>query len=182
MGYNILAGNEPHCHGTKDLGGSEEWIASEFSTMQAREVSDESRRLLASLGWDAQMTVYETCTTTLQLSQYLGAEWIADDLIDMMMSHLSARNAADPNAASEIVIAPLYFAFAVEQAYHTNDYSPSVHPFLRALEARMKEPGRRWLFFPVFVTPGHWIAMFIDFEKKSFSYGRSHCEHFTGLA
>ncbi|KAK6984674.1 hypothetical protein R3P38DRAFT_2806295 [Favolaschia claudopus] len=68
----------------------------------------------------------------------LSNAWLSDDHIDMMMTDLSARLAAEPELAQRVLIAPLAFS----------------------------RTGLTELHFPIHIHGNHWIAGTVDFKQR----------------
>lgn len=104
---------------------------------------------------------------TSKLATLLGEDWISEDIIDMMMSRLSARLKASPGPiSSHTIIGTLAFSAALK--FSKNQAS---HPLLKRYADEVKNLEKTLLIFPIHTGGNHWIVGFVDFERRTFGYG-----------
>ncbi|KAJ7039794.1 hypothetical protein C8F04DRAFT_949367, partial [Mycena alexandri] len=135
---------------------------------QDREALTVTKGLFETLGWN---TVIWGRWTHLHLATLLSWQWLTDDHIDMMMTDLSARVAADPELSKTVLVAPLAFSNALKAA---TKYGKADAPLLARYEAHIKKHGFKRLYFPDHLNKNHWIAGRIDFERELLGTGDSH--------
>jgi len=156
---------------------SEAWL--NLKAKQGGEVQEEleeaesmkkATTLLSAIGWDAPVCGLGTSTT--ELSKLLSAEWISDELMDMMMGDLSfwART-SNPNVSPDVKIGTTLLSQAIVGAARSKDYSKQSAPFLYRYERAVKMSECSQLYFPAHVHGNHWVAINVDFKKREFSYG-----------
>ncbi|KAJ7661512.1 hypothetical protein DFH06DRAFT_1089007 [Mycena polygramma] len=134
---------------------------------QDREALMVTKLLFKTMGWNTKISGQ---WTHLHLAKILSWQWLSDDHIDMLMTDLSARVAADPELAKTVLIAPLAFSEALKRASNKN-YTKEDAPLLARYEAHIKEHGFKHLYFPSHVNKNHWIAGRIDFEGRRIGTG-----------
>ncbi|KAJ7659817.1 hypothetical protein DFH06DRAFT_1326842 [Mycena polygramma] len=119
---------------------SDGWLTSELGKSgldrEDREALMTAKSLLDTLGWDTKI---RGSWTTSTLAIILSGAWLSDDHIDMMMADLSARVAADPELAAEILIAPLAFSEAIKKGAGKATYTPQETPLLSRYEEHIKK-------------------------------------------
>ncbi|KAJ7192803.1 hypothetical protein GGX14DRAFT_406017 [Mycena pura] len=152
---------------------SRDWLTTELGkpdlASEDREALDTAGSLLDTLGWDTKLG---TTWTTFNLAMVLGAAWLTDDHIDMMMADLSARVAAEPALVDKLLIAPLGFAMAITNAATSKTYNREDSTLLAQYEEHIKNVGLAQLYFPVNVRANHWIAGLVNFKEGLIGTGK----------
>ncbi|KAJ7488492.1 hypothetical protein B0H11DRAFT_2406543, partial [Mycena galericulata] len=154
---------------------SRDWIQTELEKPDLEsgdlDALTTANSLLDTLGWDTKI---HGSWTTFNLSIILSYSWLSDDHIDMMMADLSARLAADPELAADVMIAPLAFAVAIMNGAANKTYTRQDSTLLARYEEHIKKNGLMHLYFPLHIHNNHWIAGLIDFELGLIGTGDSH--------
>ncbi|KAG1724045.1 uncharacterized protein EDB91DRAFT_1255416 [Suillus paluster] len=127
-----------------------------------------AEKKLAVLPWNA--SVQGPAATTSRMTKHLRLflsddKWLSDMLIDMMPACLVTDLYAKP---ADIIIANTCFSNAILRFRETHWKSQN-----NPLEKFAESAGtHRYLYAPIY-TEGHYIALEIDFETKSFRYSNS---------
>ncbi|KAJ7504710.1 hypothetical protein B0H11DRAFT_1709383 [Mycena galericulata] len=157
---------------------SRDWIQTELEKPDLEsgdlDALTTANSLLDTLGWDTKI---HGSWTTFNLSIILSYSWLSDDHIDMMMADLSARLAADPELAADVMIAPLAFAVAIMNGAANKTYTRQDSTLLARYEEHIKKNGLTHLYFPLHIHNNHWIAGLIDFELGLIGTGESGDSH-----
>ena len=128
-----------------------------------------ARQILASLGWNVDLTYLRRTVTSAHLATLLGTMWLNDDHIDMMMEELSKEVASDPVLVKKTIIAKLLFA---QQVLHAKGkYTRKNALLLCRYEKHIKDNNTEELYFPINVNANHWIAGCIHFKRRTISFG-----------
>ncbi|KAJ7433925.1 hypothetical protein B0H11DRAFT_1758325 [Mycena galericulata] len=133
-----------------------------------REALTVTKGLFETMGWNTKIW---GDWTHLDLAKILSWQWLSDDHIDMLMTDLSSRVAADPELAKTVLVAPLAFSEALKRAANKN-YTKEDAPLLARYEAHIKKYGFKRLYFPNHINKNHWIAGRIDFDRKLIGTGQ----------
>ena len=115
------------------------------------------------IGWHIELPYLQGTTSTLDLVTFLGSGWMNSDHMDMMIEALSHRLPSD----SKVVLAPLILAQNIYNFVHGKRESRLLKRYVNGV----KEGKIQQIYFPVHVHDQHWIAAYIDFEKKCFGVG-----------
>lgn len=134
--------------------------------------AEEARDGLASLPWDEEYQALDMVGMRMEtLGIMLSDEWWSDEHIDMCVTYLAQRVHVDPLLSETTVVARLRFMQEVEAAARQKAYGRDACSFLKHYKALFLEHGCKRLLFPVHMNGNHWIAMEIDFCKKTIRHG-----------
>lgn len=138
--------------------------------------ANEARNAFAVLPWDEEYHTSNTVgTRTEVLAVMLSDEWWSDEHIDMCTTYLAQRARSDPSLRKSTVVACLRFTQELEAAARRNTYGKSASLFLQHYKSLFLDHGRERLLFPVHMNGNHWIAMEINFCKRTIRHGMISC-------
>ncbi|TFY61180.1 hypothetical protein EVJ58_g4673 [Rhodofomes roseus] len=153
---------------------SEEWLGRWGERVNIK-ATDEARDALQTLGWNSDYRALDAASSVAVLALLVSDEWLNDDIIDMFMSYFGRQARLDSSLRRSVVVAPLAFSHAIASAAAENTngsrYGELARPLLKHYKALLSEHGRSDLYFPVNVDQQHWVALHVDFNKKTISYG-----------
>jgi hypothetical protein len=128
--------------------------------------------LFGSVGWNSDIPGHMYKTT--YLPQILSNWRLCDVVMEMMVEHLRARLLQDPALAATTIILPAPFHQVFAVAANNDRYDEKTLPStLRTLEVTIKQGGQRHVYLGVFVNGNHEIAAYLNFEKRTISYGEA---------
>jgi len=162
------------------------WIDSNITARLERSASpelkpfEEARQRLLTIRWNEQTEIPGAATpsTTFDFVGFLGTHWLTDTHIDMMFRNLSDRAEQVESLDSFIIIEDLRFMADINKATSARDHNEPLTRFLRRLEERIISRSTKsdTLLFPAHLPKHkHWVAIKIDFDAETISYG----EHFV---
>ncbi|KAF9784786.1 hypothetical protein BJ322DRAFT_1196341 [Thelephora terrestris] len=129
----------------------------------------QAKDLINELPWNKSLRLGGT--TTLEFAGFLGASWLSDTQINMMIRVLQNRLKTDVDTGKEVLVEPIEFTWELE-AVGRGFTDPGSSPYLLRL-AEQVQNGVTSIWFPVNVNGCHWIAGKVDFEECTFAFGDS---------
>jgi len=137
---------------------------------------EDARQRLLTIRWNEQTKIPGAATpsTTFDFAGFLGTHWLTDTHINMMFRNLSDRAEKVESLDSFIVIEDLRFMGDINKATSACDHNKPLTTFLRRLEERIMSGSMKsdTLLFPAHLPKHkHWVAIKIDFEAETISYG-----------
>lgn len=163
--------------GRERWGPAAKWLdkcCANATTAQRKALFAKAKSLLGNLGWNVPVLCLGAqpgFTTTLQFTKLFRNQWLSNDLLDMMVTHLATR--LKKNGDSRIIIGALSFSESVLRAAKDGNYTPERAPQLARYTASLKEGGYERMLFPLFMNDNHWIAVELDLKKQEILYGTS---------
>ena len=141
-----------------------------LDTLEKRTHDDNTKLLLkeiasmiSCISWNVELPYLRETTTTLDLVTFLGSGWLNNDHIDMMVEAVSHRLPSD----SKVILAPLSFAQNIFNFVRGKGETWLLKRYVNGV----REGKIQQIYFPVHVHNQHWIAAYLDFEKKRFGVG-----------
>ena len=107
--------------------------------------------------------------TTLDFAGFLGASWLSDTQINMMVNVLQKRVGIE-ELTERALIEPIEFTWELEFV-GAGSTDPQVSPYLLRVVDQVQD-GITAIWFPVNVGGCHWIAGRVDFETWTFEFGK----------
>lgn len=143
------------------------------SKMLAREVRD----MLSTIGWGVRIQAFNASADAILLGRILNdvdeESWINDDIIDMKLTHLSLLARKNPRL-NHVMFAPVQFEEYLRQGFVKRTYRKEDGvSLLHRYHDGVKNAGKTELW--TIGNPGrnHWVAVMVDFSKRTIHYGRS---------
>ncbi|KLO19401.1 hypothetical protein SCHPADRAFT_992903 [Schizopora paradoxa] len=149
-------------------------LCTNTTTPRQKALFGKAKSLLETLGWDAPVLCLGAqpgFTTTLQFTRLFRNQWLSNDLLDMMVTHLAAR--LRKSSESRVVICALSFSESVIRASKDGNYAPEKAPQLARYAAFLKEGGYERMLFPLFVNDNHWVTVELHLKKWEIKIGNS---------
>ena len=107
-----------------------EWLKEQsYSGLMALEVK-RALTVFDTMSWQAPVNAFHVNIMSLQLSKFLGEDWISDDFIDMMMSQLAEKVKADPRVSENVMIRTLAFSRIITHAESKKNRNKKMDPLL----------------------------------------------------
>lgn len=142
---------------------SEEWLSKVSKTGEAAVTMAHAQDLFPAVPWKGNGG---RSASVLEFTNLLGTGWITDELIDMMMAHLAHRARAQFHV-KRVFIANSRLAEAIKGITP----SGNTPPLLSKCQDQIVTLNYELLLFPAHVHGNHWVAVAIDFGKKSVAIG-----------
>ncbi|TFY61742.1 hypothetical protein EVJ58_g4317 [Rhodofomes roseus] len=170
---DVLVGDGEGSQAADHLARAEEWLT-RWGRGIVKEV-DEARDGLAMIPWGVDYRALNAVGTIIDvLATFLSDDWLSDEHINMFATHLANRVRRKPALAKSVVVAGLAFAREIEAAACMKPCDYKLSSFLRDYKELFTLHGRKRLLFPVYVvTARHWVAVEVNFQTNSISYGDS---------
>ena len=130
---------------------------------------------LQHLSWNGVIQGPIDPVTTSQLSRMLGTSWIGSDTVNLLVGRLNERLKAcqDEGDHIDIIIASSDLSNTIKRISSIKKLKKrNVPGGLQHIEAQIKEaktPVK--LYMPLFVNENHWVAILIDFDNCTVSWG-----------
>ncbi|KAF9780748.1 hypothetical protein BJ322DRAFT_1011530 [Thelephora terrestris] len=112
--------------------------------------------------------------TSLALAGFLGAAWLSDIQIDMMIDTLRERMRIEERAEEAIIESAV---FSREIWLVSKGTKEPTSKFLSRVTDQIRGTHAKALWFPIYVDNCHWIAGRVDFERRTFAFGDSMVVH-----
>ncbi|KAF4618012.1 hypothetical protein D9613_012840 [Agrocybe pediades] len=158
------------------------WLRNEGQRLNSTalpETIEKATRLLDNLHWNTPIrpisSHFSYIATTLFLAKFLGTFWLNDEHINMMIEQLRENASKRTSGTAQqlqtlsTVVEDLSFPLAIHNL--PKDLSKEKNKRIIRLGQLAKDGTMKKLYFPLHVNSTHWIAVMIDFEGKSFSFG-----------
>ncbi|KAI0671454.1 hypothetical protein C8Q78DRAFT_1153176 [Trametes maxima] len=158
---------------------AETWVAEWASRQDLFMLASEVRGVMDLLPWGEDVQVLGAATQPVTLANLLSDEWLDDELIDMLFTHLSERVAQDTTSDGGTIVGTLAFLHCISAVYGRKEPSGSTAVLVQLKTCILHEGAKR-LYFPANLDNRHWVAFCIDFEKKRISFGDSLVESSAG--
>lgn len=131
---------------------------------------------LMTLTWDMDVNCGRVRTTALEISRCLRNVWLSSKELDIMMAHIATKART---VIPTVIITTSFFVQSANSMLSQNDtnYKGSMSQaaqFLRSVQDLVRE-GHNVLYAPVNIQNCHWIALRIDFTKRTMEYGGYCC-------
>ena len=140
-----------------------------YSGLMALEVK-RALTVFDTMSWQAPVNAFHVNIMSLQLSKFLGEDWISDDFIDMMMSQLAEKVKADPRVSENVMTRTLAFSQIITHAESKKNRNKKMDPLLCWYEEEVKKTKKMLLYFPIHTGSNHWIIGYINFKTRVFGY------------
>jgi hypothetical protein len=151
---------------------SEAWLNREAQRGgEEAESMKKATMLLSAIGWDAPIHALGSSTTTAEFSKLLRAEWISDELMNMMMEDLSFQARTNPTTLPDIKIGTVPLLQAIVRVAQSKNYMKQSAPLLYRYECAVQSSECSQLYLPAHVHGNHWVAIKVDFKKQEVSFG-----------
>ena len=126
----------------------------------------QARSLIEKLPWNKPL--HFGGASTLEFAGFLGASWLSDTQINMMVDILQNRMVIEEHTEGAH-IEPLIFAW--ELIFVGNgSKDPLTSSYLLRLVDQI-QAGATAIWFPINVNKNHWIAGRVDFKNHTFAFG-----------
>ncbi|KAG1721841.1 hypothetical protein EDB19DRAFT_1587141, partial [Suillus lakei] len=146
------------------------WLQDKRVAGHDPELFCEAEKLLHLLPWNKSVCGPAALTgrKTKCLASFLSdEEWLSEAVIDMMTACLFSRLSAN---REDVIISNTSFSDAILVARDMS-YHDKPRPLLQKIEENAKK--HRYLYAPIHIyTKDHYVAFAIDFQTKSFNYGK----------
>lgn len=131
-----------------------------------KDVIMQAKNLIEKLPWNERLS--SGGATTLELAGFLGASWLSDTQINMMVKVLRTRIETEDYTECALV-EPIEFTWELESVSR-GWTDPKSSPYLSRLAKRVQD-GVTAIWFPINVRGSHWIVGRVDFENHTFAFG-----------
>lgn len=154
----------------KMIGHQKQWRSSiqwlELIT-HPEDIVVQAKRLIEKLPWNGPLCFGGA--STIEYAGFIGASWLTDTQIDMMVNVLRGRMAAEGHTKWALV-EPITLAW--ELVIIGNEQRDAlVSPYLSRLADQI-QAGIAEIWFPINMNQNHWIAGRVDFENCTFAFGK----------
>ncbi|KAF4590802.1 hypothetical protein EYR40_009399 [Pleurotus pulmonarius] len=121
------------------------------------------------IGWNTPLA-QRPFVASFELAPLLGTAWLSDEHIDLMIEVISDRIKEEGVRTS--IVAPLNLSASITLR-GTKKETASSKRQLDEIKSEIQSKGVTRMYFPVHVNGNHWIAAFVDFERRTYGYGDS---------
>lgn len=153
------------------------WLNSLIKNRTTNKNSERAAQVLATLEhlvWTQYWHAIGGGVSVTGLASLLAKNsWLTTDHINAAIYHVYSRLNLRSELASSNLVAPLSFSDAV-MSYSTSSEKntiPTMHPYLQSYTNVFRSKKRARIYFPVNINNNHWIAVCVDFENRTVSYG-----------
>ena len=153
----------------KVIGDQKQWNSSvrwlELITHPEDTVA-QTKSFVGGLPWNKQL-----CSiggSTLEFAGFLGASWLSDTQIDMMVNVLRSRMTTEEQIKGTL-LEPMVLSWELV-IVSTEKKGPMISPYLSRLTDQIKA-GIMTIWFPINVNENHWVAGRVDCENYTFAFG-----------
>lgn len=137
------------------------------------EVVIQAQKILHELPWNASSNLYGVATTTVDISRFLGTQWLSDTCLDIIIGYLNDRLKQNPQNMKNTMIASLPIMHEILRGHATKNFS-NARGLLRIMKRVINAPEGdclQHLYLPAFIHGAHWAVIHVDFEKLCIEYG-----------
>ncbi|KAG0694678.1 hypothetical protein DFH29DRAFT_1006122 [Suillus ampliporus] len=149
-----------------------DWLQTQMEKDGGMRVFHDAYEQLSILPWNRSLHGEAACNlrSTLTLALLLSPNyWLSEAVIDVMTACLVSRL---PNERPDVLIVNTSFADAIHSMWNITSYDGLEHKAFHNLKESVKK--HRIMYAPMHLqTKDHYVMFWIDFERKSFSYGDS---------
>ncbi|KAF4569611.1 hypothetical protein EYR36_009408 [Pleurotus pulmonarius] len=124
---------------------------------------------LKVIGWNTPLA-QRPFVASFELAPLLGTAWLSDEHIDLMIEVISDRIKEEGVRTS--IVAPLNLSVSITLRGMKKETASSKRQ-LDEIKSEIQSKGVTRMYFPVHVNGNHWIAAFVDFERRTYGYGDS---------
>jgi hypothetical protein len=132
----------------------------------AKEIAD----VLGHISWKNPLTVLNArgLVPISGVRQLLSDRWISDDIIQMLLEWMRIRANSSGTATSGAFICNLHFQTAVRSCQKSGDFNST---YLKRIHKLVEQSKHTHLYTILHVNDNHWIALCIDFQRKTIAHG-----------
>ncbi|KAJ3552287.1 hypothetical protein NP233_g12916 [Leucocoprinus birnbaumii] len=135
--------------------------------MELRDMAQRALEIFEVMGWNRRLQYQRGAISAFCCTLLLRDEWLTDEIFSIFEEEVQKSGLRD-----RTIVLNSYFTQCLEQCMeHAIDFKrPNL---LTTIASRINEEQPIQLFFPMHVHGNHWVARYIDMEKRTIGYSES---------
>jgi hypothetical protein len=126
----------------------------------------QAQSLIGRLPWNRPLR--SRGVSTLEFIGFLGASWLSDTQIDMMVEVLQ-NQMKTKECFKEVLVEPLTFFWELVSVGNKLKEALTSRYLLKLVD--QIQAGTPTIWFPINVNDNHWITGRVDFQDQTFAFG-----------
>ena len=139
---------------------SDEWLGKNIKDAAVVNEGDAAREIMGTLSWGTPLRALGSLTTMDILTVLLSDRWFDDEIMNVLLAHITARIRSDPKLA-HIMVTPISVHLRLRDGYKKKDYQKASVSELHRYKGYVEE-GKTILHMSENIGGNHWVPFQIN--------------------